>query len=77
MKKGINIWNKDILLYLFKETIPPPGAYNVDHFTIAKATTVEKEEDPDLAVKKPPFNTGLPRFPELKQKAIAEDAEEE
>jgi hypothetical protein len=40
-------------------------------------TKIEKEEDPDLAVKKPPFNTGLPRFKETKLKAVDEDDDEE
>jgi len=39
------------------EAKPNPGAYDVDNFTIAKATRVEHEDDPDLAVKKPPFGT--------------------
>jgi len=36
----------------------------MNHFTIEKETKVEKEEDPDLAIKKPPFNTGMARFKE-------------
>jgi hypothetical protein len=51
------------LLELIKlEIIPPPGAYDVENFNIEKAVRVEKEEDPDLAVKKPPFNSSIPRF---------------
>lgn len=44
------------------EFYPPPGAYNIDHHTIEKVTKIENEDDPDLTVKKPPFNTGMPRF---------------
>lgn len=45
-----------------KDNFPPPGAYVVENYTIAKETKIEKEEDPDLAIKKPPFNSGVDRF---------------
>jgi hypothetical protein len=53
-----------------QEQIPPPGAYIVENYTIAKNVKAESEEDPDLAIKKPPFNTGVARFKEKPSKGI-------
>lgn len=47
--------------------VPPVGAYEVDHHTIAKKVTKE-EEDPDLAIPKVKFLSNQPRFPETKPK---------
>lgn len=49
-----------------KEPRPPIGLYNVDHLDISKKVKNEDDDDPDLAIKKPGFNSGAPRFVESK-----------
>jgi hypothetical protein len=51
-----------------KEEGLPPWQYTVENYTINKATKVEKEEDEDLVVRKPAFNTSVPRFVEEEKK---------
>ena len=47
---------------------PPPGAYNINYYDITKKVIKEEEEDPDLVVNKPGFNTGADRFKEEAKK---------
>lgn len=43
-------------------SVPPPGAYEIDQHTIASRVRKIEEEDPKLAVIKPPFGTGEERW---------------
>ena len=52
-----------------KDIFPPPGAYVVENYTIEKKTRVEMEEDIDLAIKKPAFNSSVTRFAQEKPKS--------
>ncbi len=42
--------------------IPPVGAYKVDYYDIERATKIDEEDDPDLAIKRPAFNSSENRF---------------
>ena len=53
-------------LSYFLDVVPPPGAYNTDNLNIEKTVCVEKEDDPDLIVKRAPFNTSVVRFESTK-----------
>lgn len=41
---------------------PAPGSYNVIHHTIAHKIIKPEEDDPKLAVIKPPFGVGAERW---------------
>ena len=45
-----------------KNLNPPPGSYNVDYFDICKNAIKEEDDDPDLVIRKPGFNSGVERF---------------
>jgi len=56
-----------------RDVVPPVGAYQIDLHTISKAVKVDEEDDPELAIKKPPFLSSQPRFSELNKKKEAEE----
>lgn len=60
-----------------KDQFPAPGAYEAKNHTIELAVRVEKEEDPDLRVKKPGFGSSMPRFSESPQRRAEEEDEDE
>lgn len=41
---------------------PPPGSYDQNAYTIADRCKQEEEDDPELAIRKPPFGVGEKRW---------------
>jgi hypothetical protein len=63
---------------------PPPGAYDQVANTIALACRRDEEDDPELAIQKPPFGVGEHRWKEPKKskklcygEVLEEDEEDE